>query len=47
MKSFKEGVILDDGYKTMPSELEIIRAGMEPDRGLNLGIIPLVNLVRK
>jgi 16S rRNA pseudouridine516 synthase len=30
VKSFKEGVILDDGYKTMPSELEIIRAGMEP-----------------
>ncbi len=28
VRSFKEGVILDDGYKTMPSELEIIRAGI-------------------
>jgi len=27
VKCFEEGVILDDGYKTMPSELEIIVAG--------------------
>lgn len=27
IRLFKEGVILDDGYKTMPAELEIIKAG--------------------
>ncbi len=27
IESFKQGVILDDGYKTMPAELEIISTG--------------------
>ncbi len=27
VRSFKEGVVLDDGYRTMPSELKVIRAG--------------------
>jgi len=27
VKSFREGVVLDDGYKTMPAELEILKAG--------------------
>ena len=27
VEKFKEGIILDDGYKTMPAQLEIIRAG--------------------
>jgi 16S rRNA pseudouridine516 synthase len=26
-RRFKEGVVLDDGYRTMPAELDIIRAG--------------------
>lgn len=26
-KSFKEGVVLDDGYKTMPAELYILKSG--------------------
>ena len=30
-QSFKEGVILDDGYKTMPAELFIIRAGQRSE----------------
>jgi len=29
--SFKEGVILDDGYKTMPAKLDIIKAGIRSD----------------
>jgi len=28
---FREGVILDDGYKTMPSELKIIREGLRSE----------------
>jgi len=27
VEKFKEGIVLDDGYKTMPAQLEIIRAG--------------------
>ena len=27
VKSSREGVVLDDGYKTMPAELEILKAG--------------------
>lgn len=27
VRSFKEGIMLDDGYRTMPAELEIIKAG--------------------
>lgn len=28
---FKEGIVLDDGYKTMPSELEILRSGLRSE----------------
>lgn len=31
IKSFKEGVALDDGYKTMPAELEILKSGPQSD----------------
>lgn len=31
IKLFKEGVVLDDGYKTMPAELEIIKAGQRSE----------------
>ena len=31
IRLFKEGVILDDGYKTMPAELEIIQAGLRSE----------------
>jgi len=27
IEKFREGIVLDDGYKTMPAQLEIIRAG--------------------
>lgn len=33
---FKEGVVLDDGYKTMPAELEIIKAGQHSEIELTL-----------
>jgi 16S rRNA pseudouridine516 synthase len=31
VKLFKEGVILDDGYKTLPAELTVIRQGMRSE----------------
>lgn len=31
VKFFKEGVMLDDGYKTMPAELEVIKAGQRSE----------------
>ncbi len=31
VKSFKEGVILDDGYKTMPAELFILKEGQRSE----------------
>ena len=31
VRLFKEGIVLDDGYKTMPAELEIIRAGQRSE----------------
>ena len=31
IKRFTEGVVLDDGYKTMPAELEIIKAGQRSE----------------
>lgn len=42
VESFKQGVILDDGYKTMPAELEIIGTAKSPPYGRsneqNIGI---------
>jgi len=29
VKLFQEGIVLDDGYKTMPAELKIIKSGVE------------------
>lgn len=31
IKNFKEGVALDDGYKTMPAELEIFKSGPQSE----------------
>lgn len=31
VERFKEGVVLDDGYETMPAELEIIRSGRQSE----------------
>jgi 16S rRNA pseudouridine516 synthase len=31
IRLFKEGVTLDDGYKTMPAELKIIKAGLRSE----------------
>jgi len=36
IKAFKEGVVLDDGYKTMPSELEIIKSDDESEIELTI-----------
>lgn len=36
VRIFKEGVILDDGYKTMPAGLEIIKAGQRSEIELTL-----------
>jgi 16S rRNA pseudouridine516 synthase len=27
LQAFKEGILLDDGYRTLPAELELLRAG--------------------
>lgn len=35
-KRFVEGVVLDDGYKTMPAELEIIKSGTHSEIELTL-----------
>ncbi|RSK28229.1 rRNA pseudouridine synthase [Bacillus sp. HMF5848] len=31
VKAFKRGVVLDDGYETMPAELEIIKSGLRSE----------------
>jgi len=31
VSAFKEGVVLDDGYKTMPADLNIVKAGIRSD----------------
>jgi len=31
VEKFREGIVLDDGYKTMPAKLEIIRAGVHSE----------------
>ena len=31
IKKFKEGITLEDGYKTMPAELEVIRGGLRSE----------------
>lgn len=36
IKRFVEGVVLDDGYKTMPAELEIIKSGTHSEIELTL-----------
>ena len=36
IKAFKEGVVLDDGYKTMPSELVIIKSDDESEIELTI-----------
>jgi 16S rRNA pseudouridine516 synthase len=36
IKAFSEGVILDDGYRTMPAELVIIRSGLRSEAELVL-----------
>lgn len=35
-KAFNEGVVLDDGYKTMPAKLDIIRSGIRSEIELEL-----------
>lgn len=36
IKGFKEGIVLDDGYKSMPAELDIIRSGTHSEIELTL-----------
>jgi len=35
-EAFKEGVILDDGYKTLPADLEVIRQGVRSETLLTI-----------
>jgi 16S rRNA pseudouridine516 synthase len=35
-RAFREGVVLDDGYKTMPADLDIIRSGLRSEIELEL-----------
>jgi 16S rRNA pseudouridine516 synthase len=35
-KQFSEGVVLDDGYRTMPGKLEILRSGPESEAELTI-----------
>lgn len=36
VKSFAEGVVLDDGYKTKPGELKILKSGIRSDIELTI-----------
>lgn len=31
VRNFKDGIVLDDGYKTMPAELEILKTGLRSE----------------